>query len=97
MYARTVTLQVRPGYLDDAIGLFRETIQPEIQARKGLTGGMLLVDRPKGKVVSITLWEREADLRADETESHLAARIARIEPFLTALTVAERYEVVTRF
>ncbi len=97
MHARTVTLQVRAGYLDETVSLFRDTIQPEIQERKGVKGGMLMVDRRRGKVVSLTFWETEEDMRADEAGAFLASRIARLEPFLTSLTIAERFEVVSRF
>jgi hypothetical protein len=51
------------------------------------------VDRNAGRVVSLSLWETEADLRANETSGCLREQAAKIAPLLGTPHIVERYEV----
>ncbi len=66
MYARVTTRQIEPGKIDEAIGIYRDTVVPAVRQQQGSKGGLVMTDRSAGKVMAISLWETEADLRAYE-------------------------------
>ena len=45
MYARVVSGSIPPEHLDEAIQLWRTTVAPSVQQRKGFRSARLLVDR----------------------------------------------------
>ncbi len=90
MHARTIGACVRPDSLDEAVATFRDSIMPDARRRKGCQGGMLLVDRARGRITSFTLWETQADMKADEAGGYYQARGASLAPLLAPLLIAER-------
>jgi hypothetical protein len=64
MYARLVQGQVPPEKLNDAIELWLTSVAPSAQQRQGFKNVRLLVERATGKIVSMALWESEADFEA---------------------------------
>lgn len=68
MYARVVTLQNRPGKLDEVIQSVRDSLLPELQQEEGFLEFRLLVDRSKGKSVGIVFYQTEAHLQAAGTD-----------------------------
>ncbi len=66
MHARLTTRQIEPGRIDEAIGIYRDTVVPAVSQGQGSKGGLVMTDRGIGKVMAISLWETEADLRAYE-------------------------------
>ncbi len=93
MHARTISAQVRSGFLEEAVLMFRDAIIPDAGKRKGMKGAYLLVDSRKSRITSLTFWETDADMRAAEAGGYYQARVARLAPLLTSLAIAERYEV----
>ncbi len=65
MHARLSRRQVRPNQMDDAMGILRDQTVPFVREQAGFKGGLILADRSGGKLVTITLWETEADLTAN--------------------------------
>jgi heme-degrading monooxygenase HmoA len=66
MHARLTTRQIEAGRIDEAIGIYRDTVVPAVSQQQGSKGGLVMTDRGMGKVMAISLWETEADLRAYE-------------------------------
>jgi hypothetical protein len=64
MYARSLTMYFQPGQLDEALRIGRESILPELREHAGYQGTVRLIDRSTHKLVTISLWQTEADLRA---------------------------------
>ena len=64
MYARVTTIWLPPSRLDEAVRFVRDTVVPAMQPQPGMRGVWLLVDRPAGKLLSIGLWETDADMEA---------------------------------
>ena len=62
MFARVSTIQGSPERLEEAIQ-YLDT-QASFRQAQGFKGNYLLVDRESGKMLTITLWESEADLHA---------------------------------
>ncbi len=69
MHARLTTRQIEPDRIDEAIGIYRDTVVPTVSQQQGSKGGLVMTDRGTGKVMTISLWETEADLRAYEPSS----------------------------
>ena len=95
MHARLVTSLFLLDKQDEAAQLYRESILPEVRQLPGFKGFTALGDRSKGKTISLTLWESEADARASgEGSAFMQASIAKFASFYAAPPVIEIYEVL---
>ena len=95
MHARLMTSQLQLDKLEEASQLYRESILPEVRQLPGFKGRMVLGDRSTGKVITLTLWESEADARASgEGSAFMQATVAQFAPFYAAPPVIEIYEVL---
>ena len=93
MYARTGSSQMKPGKMDEAIGMYRDSVVPMLKKQKGLKGLYWLTDRSTDKYTVITLWETEADMKATETSGLLQEVVAKFGAFVAAPPIIDRYEV----
>ena len=94
MHARLTTSQYQLDKVDEALQIYRESILPELRQQPGFKGVMGLVDRSKGKAISLTLWESEADALASGAGSaYMQASLAKFAAFFVAAPVIETYEV----
>jgi heme-degrading monooxygenase HmoA len=93
MYARIVTVQVRPDKFDEAVSIFQNSVIPAAKQQKGFISLMLLTDRSTGKGISVGLWETEADLRANEASGYLQEQLAKLGGVVAAPPVRDEYEV----
>jgi heme-degrading monooxygenase HmoA len=64
MFARIVTAPVEPDRIDEAVSQWRASVAPTAVRQTGFRGARLLVDRRQGRVLSIGLWDSEADFEA---------------------------------
>ena len=65
-HARVSTRQIQSGQMDEAVRILRDQTLPIMRERNGFKGGLVLVDSSNGRLMTISLWETEADLRASE-------------------------------
>ena len=93
MQARVVNVQVQPNRKDEAIALYRDSIEPAASQQKGYKGALLLTDPNSGKAISITLWETEADMKAGEASGYFQQQLASFGAMFAAPPVTEHYEV----
>ncbi len=96
MHARVVTMQIDPDRINETVRIFRDSVVPAAKEQVGFKGGLFLVDAAAGKALSITMWEREVDLRATEMH-YLAEQVAKFKNVLAAPMVRESYEVHVLF
>ena len=52
MHARLTTRQIEPDRIDEAIGIYRDTVVPVLSQQLGSKGGLVMTDRGTGKVMS---------------------------------------------
>ena len=97
MYVRAITLPLKSGKTDEAVRIFKESIAPMFQQRKGFKQGYLVGDRSAGKAVSITLWETEADATALDTSGFLQEWTGILGPCLAGPVVRDQDEVFLEF
>ncbi len=94
MHARLTTSQYPLDKVDEALQIYRESILPELRRQPGFKGVMGLVDRSKGKAISLTLWESEADALASGAGSaYMQEALAKFGSLFVAAPVIETYEV----
>jgi hypothetical protein len=86
MYARVVTISVRPERMDDCIRIFREVNGPAIAARRGFDHGHWWVERTTGEAVSVTFWETADDELASR------ANIPRLIDGMSAVLASNEIE-----
>jgi hypothetical protein len=95
MYARVTTTQFSPYRLDEAISIIRDHTGPAAQKQNGFKGYLLLVDRSRGKGLTITLWEEEEDRQITGPESnYYRDEIGKVVPLLTDAPSVEDLEIV---
>jgi hypothetical protein len=66
MYARHVTVHGASDRVDEAVRSVREEVLPVLQGCAGFKGQLFLVDRDRGEVIGISLWDTEENMRASE-------------------------------
>ncbi len=86
MHARVSTRQIQSGQMDEAIRILRDDTLPPVRERSGFKGGLVLADRNMGKLVTISLWDTEADLRASDPPGY-------VDAVASGAAVREIYEV----
>ena len=99
MYARVMTLHLTPGELDSATwkdymakGWLDLT---KAQKKEGGKGGYLLVDRKANKLVFISTWNTEADLKKSEKGHKERISTANKAQLATPITT-ELYETAAQ-
>ena len=92
MYARKVTAQVSPEKVAEGLQLWQDSVVPAVKAQKGFKSGRLFVDRKTGKIVTVGLWETEADMQAT-AGAFVQEQLAKFASLFTAPPVVEHYEL----
>ena len=62
LFARAVQFSAKKSAIDEAIGIYQNSVIPAAGEQKGFRGAVLLTDRANARATSITFWESEADL-----------------------------------
>jgi heme-degrading monooxygenase HmoA len=66
MYARHVTVRGSSDRIQEGAQSVREQVFSILKECKGFRGQLLLLDRDKGELIGISLWETEEDMLATE-------------------------------
>ncbi len=67
MYARSNTIQVRQGAMDDAIAMTRDEVWPAIRDMDGCVGLSMMCDRDGNRCIVTTAWQDRAALVSSAT------------------------------
>ena len=95
-YARVLTATAHPGKTDEGVQIVRDALLPVTRRQPGFKAYLNLTDRTTGKVISITLWETEADLNASESSGLLQEQLGKVAHVLATQVVREVYEVTVQ-
>ena len=93
MVTRVVTNQLKPGKMDEWINIATNSIVPAVKKEKGFKGFVILADRSTGKSIGYSIWETEADLKANENSGSYQEQIAKLKDVLAMPPVREIYEL----
>jgi hypothetical protein len=93
MHARVVTVQAKPGSIEQVIDIFQNHVVPAARNEKGFGGGRVLASRETGKLLLITLWATVADLQSNEASGFFREQLGKFMPHLAVPPVRETYEL----
>jgi heme-degrading monooxygenase HmoA len=94
MHARTGTLQVSPGRVDEMVRQLEADQLPRYREQTGYKGFTVLADRVSGKVIGISYWESEDDMEASEQLGRAARAQAAETGEASAEPVRETFQVM---
>lgn len=77
MHARTGTIELSPDRIDDAVAALENEQLPRYRETSGYKGFTVLANRSTGKVIGVSFWESEDDLRASEQLGSEARQTAK--------------------
>lgn len=95
MLARVSRAQGLPDQLENGIRVFEDT-EATVRQFHGFRGGYVLADRTSGKMMTITLWETEADLRTSATAASELRQIGSRRAGAGGRETVEIYEVAAQ-
>ncbi len=80
MYARHVSLNLKPNQREELSQLFEREILPLLQKQNGFTDEITFVSPDGGRVIAISLWDRKenADVYSRETYPQVLKNLARV-------------------
>lgn len=93
MYARVVTVHIKPENSDEATAIFRDSVIPAAKQQKGYVGMTLLSDAKTGKALAVGIWESEADVQASSSSGYLQQQFAKFGSLFAAPPTHEAFEV----
>lgn len=93
MYARVLHFALNPDKEEAFIRIFNEAIVPAAQQQKGFQGITLLIDSQTHNAITISYWEAEADIIANEKTGYYRQQLAKLAPFSFGYPVDQHYEV----
>ena len=91
MQARVGIGVVKPGKMHELMERLSTSLYPSYAEASGFAGSLLLRNAETGKVMSITLWDTDADLTA--AESTTDAQRLDLADLFAAQRLRESYEV----
>ncbi len=91
MFARLVTLQVKPSMVSEFPVVFEKEILPLLRRQKGFLDELLLVTPEKREVVALSLWETKEHAEAYNRE--LYPQIEKIvNKFIEGIPIVKKFE-----
>jgi heme-degrading monooxygenase HmoA len=66
LHTRTTTLDIDPARLDEVIADLEERDVPVFKQLDGFRGFLAMVDRSNGKIVGMSFWDTEDQMKASE-------------------------------
>lgn len=93
MFARVGMAQDKPGRIEDAVRIYRDSVAPAQKQQKGFKGALFLTDRRTGRSISISLWETEADMEASMASGFYQNQTDKFVQDFEGKPAWEEYEV----
>ena len=91
MHARMTRYEgASPEQIDEAVEAKKGVLPTEFGHTEGMTGAMFLVDRERGTIIAVSVWQDEDAMRASEDE---ATRVREEVKGAGETATVERFEV----
>ena len=94
MYAQVVRIQIQPRKVDEAFGIFRDSVAPAARQQNGFKNAYFLVDRSANKGIGLSIWESEADVTALAESGFYQEQVAKFAALFAGPPEREVYEVL---
>jgi heme-degrading monooxygenase HmoA len=93
MHARVILGKVKLDKQDEAIKIYKESVEPAAKEQKGFKKSHLLSDPDTNKFISITIWETETDMMASESSGYLQKQLHKIAALFVGPPSIQHYVV----
>ena len=93
MHARVVTAQFKPGTVEEAERIYRDSVAPAAAQVHGNEGVIFLIDPASSTAISMTLWDTEDNMAAGELSGHVLEQFQKFSGLYSDAPVSHRYEV----
>jgi heme-degrading monooxygenase HmoA len=93
MHARVILGRVKLKKQDEAIKIYKESVEPAAKEQKGFIKMHLLTDLETSKFISITIWETEKDMVAGESSGYLQKQLDKIVTLFVGPPSIQHYVV----
>ena len=92
MFARTITMSIKPGRARDLAAVMEAEIIPRLWREEGFQDALILVAPGGREAIGLSLWSRreDADRQGGRASDHVRARLAE---FLDAAEPARTFQV----
>ena len=92
MYSQVLMVNIKPGKMDEAIAIFKDSVAPAIHGWKGLQSGRMLVDRAGNKIMAVSFWDSEADEASLQSSDAYKEQVAKLAALFAGPPEVEVYE-----
>jgi len=89
-------MQFKQAFIDQAVGIYKDSIVPAAQSQKGFRALNFYLDRKTGKAVSIAIWDSEKDALANERSHYYQEQLIKLMHYFANPPIREGYEVIVR-
>jgi len=93
MHARVILGRVKLNKQDEAIRIYKESVEPAAKEQKGFKNMNLLTDPDTNKFISITIWETKNDMVAGESSGYLQKQLEKIAALFVGPPTIQHYIV----
>jgi len=93
MHARVILGRVKLDKQDEAIRIYKESVEPAAKEQKGFKSMNLLTDPDTNKFISITIWETKNDMIAGESSGYLQKQLEKIAALFVGPPTIQHYIV----
>ena len=93
MHARVILGRVKLDKQDEAIRIYKESVEPAAKEQKGFKNMNLLTDPDTNKFISITIWETKNDMVAGESSGYLQEQLDKITVLFVGPPTIQHYVI----
>ena len=93
MHARVILGRVKHNKQEEAIKIYKESIEPAAKEQDGFKRILLLTDPDTSKFISISIWETEDDMVASESRGYFQEQIDKIAALFVGPPTVQTYIV----
>ena len=92
MHARSITVHVQPGKVDELFSIYENSVERVNMQQKGCVGSSILVDTETGYGIMQIFWATAADMLLGEKNGCVLDHFAQVAPILASPLATEHYE-----
>ena len=92
MYSQVLMVNIKPGKMDEAIAIFKDSVAPAIHGWSGLQSGRLLIDRAGNKIMAVSFWDSQADEASLQSNDSYKKQVAKLAALFAGPPEVEVYE-----
>ena len=91
MFARVVTGKIKIESNDEAIAIYKDSLELAAKEQKGFKSAQLFTNPITGEYIAITVWETKEDMTAEDISSYLHEQLGKFATYFTEPPIIEQY------